>query len=218
MLPIKKIYIDSRFKSSDSASHSDFKIDLPISFLMPEDTGFYIDDVCIPHTWYPISERNNVIAFKYNSTPVLYAYVPPGAYSTSNLGLAIAVALNAALSFALITSNPFESSYDSLTNKLTFKLVAAAKIGSVFQMLTDVEFKVASPTLVVRSMNTTLKNFALKPFDSSNDVTGYIDIYPMRNIYMTASGLGNFNTMIVAGDRNIVKKIPVNAPHGDVIF
>ena len=50
MLPIKKIYIDSRFKSSDSASDSDFKIDLPISFLMPEDTGFYIDDVCIPHT------------------------------------------------------------------------------------------------------------------------------------------------------------------------
>jgi hypothetical protein len=35
---------------------------------------------------------------------------------------------------------------------------------------------------------------------------------------MTASGLGNFNTMSVAGDRNIVKKVPVSAPHGDVIF
>ena len=217
MLPIKKIYIDSRFKSSDSASHSDFKIDLPISFLMPEDTGFYIDDVCIPHTWYPISERNNVVAFKYNSTPVLYAYVPPGNYSTANLGIAIATALNAALSLVLITTNPFESFYDSVTNKLTFKLVTAAQT-SIFQMLTDVEFKAASPTLVVRSMNTTLKHFALKPFDSSNDVSGYIDIYPIRNIYMTASGLGNFNTMSVAGDRNIVKKIPVNAAHGDVIF
>ena len=48
MLPIKKIYIDSRFKSSDSASNSDFKIDLPITLLMQEDTDFYIDDVCIP--------------------------------------------------------------------------------------------------------------------------------------------------------------------------
>ena len=35
---------------------------------------------------------------------------------------------------------------------------------------------------------------------------------------MTASGLGNFNTLSVAGDRNVVKKIPVNAPYGDVIF
>ena len=50
MLPIKKIYIDTRFKSSDSRSDSDFKIDLPTTLLMPEDTGFYIDDVCIPHT------------------------------------------------------------------------------------------------------------------------------------------------------------------------
>ena len=120
MLPIKKIYIDSRFKSSDSASHSDLNIGLPISFLMPEDTGFYIDDVCIPHTWYPISERNNVIAFKYNSTPAFYSYVPPGNYSTSNLGLAIATAMNAALSLVNITANPFESSYASVTNKLTF--------------------------------------------------------------------------------------------------
>ena len=217
MLPIKKNYIDSRFKSSDSASHSDFKIGLQIPFLMQEDTGFCIDDVCIPHTWYPISERNDVIAFGYASTPVLYAYVPPGNYSTSNLGLAIATAMNAALSLVNITANPFESSYASITDKLTFSLVAAAKTG-IFQMLTDVEFQAASPTLVVRSMNTTLKNFALKPFDSSNDVTGYIDIYPMRNIYMTASGLGNFNTMSVAGDRNIVNKIPVNAGHGEVIF
>ena len=64
MLPIKKIYIDSRFKSSDSASDSDFKIDLPTTLLMPEDTGFYIDDVCVPHTWYPVeSGVNNSILF-----------------------------------------------------------------------------------------------------------------------------------------------------------
>ena len=183
---------------------------------MPEDTGFYIDDVCIPHTWYPNSARNNVIAFKYNSLPVHYSFVPPGNYSTSNLGLAIVTAMNLSLD-GLIMNSPFESSCALTTNKLTFKLVAAANTSS-FQILTDVEFKAASPTLVVRSMNTTLKNFALKPFDNSDDVTGYIDIYPLRKIYMTASGLGNFNTMRVAGDRNIVKKIPVNAGHGEVIF
>ena len=81
MLPIHKNYIDSRFKSSDSASHSDFKIDLPITFLLPDDTEFYIEDVCIPHTWYPISERNNIVAFKYNNTSRCYAYVTPGNYN-----------------------------------------------------------------------------------------------------------------------------------------
>ena len=155
MLPTKQIYIESRFKSSDSASHSDFKIDLPISLRMPEDTGFYIDDVCIPNTWYPISERNNVIAFKYNITVAHYAFVPPGNYSTSNLGIAIVTAMNLSLD-GLITNSPFQSSNAAIINKLTFSLVAAAKT-RIFQMLTDVEFKAASPTLVVRSMNTTLK-------------------------------------------------------------
>ena len=42
MLPITKLYVDSRFKSSDSVSDSDFKIDIPINLLMPENTGFYI--------------------------------------------------------------------------------------------------------------------------------------------------------------------------------
>ena len=214
MLPIKKIYIDSRFKSSDSASHSDFKIDLPISFLMPEDTGFYIDDVCIPHTWYPISERNNIIVFKFN-TQVYIAGVPHGNYSTANLGIAIAKAMNDELENI---PSRFESLYDASTNKLTIKLLDDIKAFNVFQIYTDHFVEEIAPSVSHRTINTMTKNFTQKPLDNSDDVSGYIDIYPLRNIYMTASGLGNFNTMSVAGDRNIVKKIPVTAPHGEVIF
>ena len=213
MLPIKKIYIDSRFKSSDSASHSDFKKDLPISFLMPEDTGFYIDDVCIPHTWYPIAERNNIIVVKFN-TQVYIAGVPPGNYSTANLGLAIAQAMNDQLPVI----DRFESLYDAKTNKLTIKLINEFKPANVFQIYTDHFIEEIAPSFAYRTINTMTKNFTQKPLDNSDDVSGYIDMYPLRNIYMTASGLGNFNTMSVAGDRNIVKKIPVNAAHGEVIF
>ena len=201
MLPIKKIYIDSRFKSSDSASDSDFKIDLPISFLMQEDTGFYIDDVCIPHTWYPIAERNNVIVFKFN-TNIYTAYVPHGNYSTLNLGLAIAQVMN----IALPVTDRFESRYDAKTNKLTTKLLDEFKPSNVFQIYTDHFVEEIAPSVAHRTINTMLKNFAQKPLDNSDDVSGYIDMYPFRNIYMTASGLGNFNTVSVAGDRNIVKK------------
>ena len=213
MLPIKKIYIDSRFKSSDSASHSDFKIDLPISFLMPEDTGFYIDDVCIPHTWYPIAERNNMIVFKFNTTTYT-AGIPPGNYSVLNLGLEIAKAMNDALP----VTERFEVLYDIHTNKLTIKLIDEFKAANVFQIYTDHFIEEIAPSLAHRTINPITKNVIQKPLDNSDDVTGYIDMYPLRNIYMTASGLGNFNTMSVAGDRNIVKKIPVNAPHGEVIF
>ena len=97
------------------------------------------------------------------------------------------------------------------------KFIETAKTNA-FQIYTDVELKTVAPSMVTKSMNTILQNVVLKPFDNTDHVSGYIDIYPLRNIYMTASGLGNFNTMSVAGDRNIVKKIPVTASHGEVIF
>ena len=75
MLPIKKIYIDSRFKSSDSASDSDFKIDLPISFLMPEDTSNVTVGIKL--------EYNNIVSFG-NWVPGVWdanvVYVKAGAF------------------------------------------------------------------------------------------------------------------------------------------
>ena len=126
--------------------------------------------------------------------------------------------MNATLLVILNISTPrFESSYNASTNRLTIKLIETVKTNA-FQFYTDVELKTVAPSLVTRSMNTTLNNYVLKPLDNTDHVSGYIDIYSLRNIYMTASGLGNFNTISVAGNRNVVKKIPVTAPHGEVIF
>ena len=81
MLPITKLYVDSRFKSSDSTSDSDFKIDIPINLLTPENTGFYIDDVSIPVSWYTIdANRNNKIRFSFVGV-LQMVEVPPGNYS-----------------------------------------------------------------------------------------------------------------------------------------
>ena len=50
MLPIKKIYVDSRHRTADSESSSNFKIDLPYSITLPENTVFcnrYMYSSCI---------------------------------------------------------------------------------------------------------------------------------------------------------------------------
>ena len=49
-LPIKKLYIDTKYKSRDSVSNSNFKINLPQSLTFPDNSVFYIDDVSIPHS------------------------------------------------------------------------------------------------------------------------------------------------------------------------
>ena len=93
MLPIKKIYIDTRLKAPDSRSDSDFFIDLPTTLLIPEDCGFYME-VCIPHTWYTVEEGfNDSLCFgmgPYHAE----ATVPAGNYSVTGLGAAIATAMS----------------------------------------------------------------------------------------------------------------------------
>ena len=47
MLPIKKIYVDTRFMNLNSKSSSDFTIDLPQSYTLPDNTVAYIEETII---------------------------------------------------------------------------------------------------------------------------------------------------------------------------
>ena len=59
MLECKQIYIDTRFKTADSRSDSDFTIEQPKTINIPEYTIAYINDIVLPVSWTTIDERNN---------------------------------------------------------------------------------------------------------------------------------------------------------------
>jgi len=219
MLPIKKIYVDTRLKAPDSRSDSDFFIDLPTTFLMPDDCGFYIEEVCIPHSWYTVEEGiNDQLSFTMGPSNEDVT-VPPGVYSVTALGAAIATGMsNKAISAGLVPgAGPhFTHEYNNLKQTITIQLTNSLHS---FTILTDAELKVDGNTAVLaRSINGLIKNYTSKPVNNSPFVSGYIDLNPMRNVYLNCSGLGNFNTVTLTGNRNVVKKIPVNAGPGDVIF
>ena len=51
---IKKVYVDSRYKTNDSVSNSDLEFELKEALYLPDNTVCYIDDISIPHTWFTI--------------------------------------------------------------------------------------------------------------------------------------------------------------------
>ena len=61
MLAIKKVYIDTRFKTSESKSVSDFFVELPMTVNIPDRCVCYIDDIVIPVSWTSVNETNNNI-------------------------------------------------------------------------------------------------------------------------------------------------------------
>ena len=104
---VKKVYIDSRYKSNDSVSNSDFKFELKEALDLPDNTVCYIDDVCIPHTWRTIETHNNrlyiilrtgVVDFDGTTTYNWFPYVltlPVGNYNGLTLASSIQNLLNA---------------------------------------------------------------------------------------------------------------------------
>ena len=58
-LPIKKVYVNSRYKTADSVSDSNFKFELPYVLTMPPNAIFYITDVCIPNLFKTIARDEN---------------------------------------------------------------------------------------------------------------------------------------------------------------
>ena len=59
MLPIKKVYIDTKHKTADSVSNSDFTVALPETISLPEGAVVYVDSVCLPYSWYTITDNFN---------------------------------------------------------------------------------------------------------------------------------------------------------------
>ena len=61
MLPIKQIYIDSRNRTADSIDASNFSIHLPYTIEIPDNTVFFVTNVCIPHVYQLIETGVNDI-------------------------------------------------------------------------------------------------------------------------------------------------------------
>ena len=54
ILPIKKMYCDTKFRRKDSKFSSSFEIDLPGTLKLPDNCVSFVDDIDIPVTWYTV--------------------------------------------------------------------------------------------------------------------------------------------------------------------
>ena len=72
---IKKVYIDSGYKTSDSISSSGLKFEIQERLGLSDNTVCYIDDMSIPHTWYTIGTYNNQLYVETTNNSITNATV-----------------------------------------------------------------------------------------------------------------------------------------------
>ena len=99
------MYVDSRYKTSNSISNCDFKFELKETLDLPDNTVCYIDDISIPHSWWSVENNNNKLYVETQSNYTIFV-VPSGNYT----GVSLATALQTLLQtrFVLVRiSNAF---------------------------------------------------------------------------------------------------------------
>ena len=57
---VKKVFVDSRCRTNDSVSNSEFKSGLNQALDLPDNTVCYVDDIPIPHALRTIESHNNI--------------------------------------------------------------------------------------------------------------------------------------------------------------
>ena len=235
MLPVKKIYVDSKYKTTDSVSDSNFKFQLPQTCYMPDDTKFFISDVCIHHTFNTINDFNSKLYLRIFYTGGPNVGQPHEDYildldQKSYIGTTFATMLKSKIQEKLPNITTIQCTFNSTTNKLSITINEHIE----FQFLTDKEL-LDPATLTagnfawngdaynkndLKSANTIISNTANNstPYTDTVQFNNHLNLQPIRNIYIHSPNLGNFQTLGARGEQTIIKKVPVSSNQGDMIF
>ena len=189
MLPVKKLYIDSKARTKDSKSATDFSIDLVESLNMPEGAAFQVCDVLIPHTWYLIDENSCNMYISERKGPASAVFtltLPTGNYDGPAFSREIGKQLHETTTKLYL----YNVNYDEATERLH---ISANGINGVitphsFAIMTDEEV-LAEPSLNVtqpKSLNKFLGNTTPREYvpDLDEFISKRLQFNPVKYIFI----------------------------------
>jgi hypothetical protein len=223
-----KICIDSRFRTENSQSDTDFSIELPESITFPPGTVCMVTDICIPNAWYTIeSGVNDRLYFRYEVYGVRYdnvIFLTEGNYNLTTLADEIEQKL-----LALTLTHPtFQPSVDIDETKGNLKISTTFDDPGTFYFLPDRSLKMQSvqnswigqpySTGDPQSANNIISNRTFVGYNKDKPfVSGFIDTLTHHTIYIKCAQLGTFQNIGPQGERDILKKVVVTVPFGQLI-
>ena len=225
MLPVKKLYIDSKARTADSKSTSDFSLDLTESLTMPEGAVFQVCDVLIPHSWYLIDDSNRNLYFFELDGLVGSGFFTIALNIGNYLGPDLAGEIGRALHAQATKFFSYNVAYDDSTRKIHISASTQSNFGiHSWKILTDKE-AVEVPDFGITKANslnkflgiTTIMN-TFVPGSDEGFFSNHLQFDPIKYLFIKSANLGTFNTMGSFGERTIIKKVPVTAGKGEMIL
>jgi hypothetical protein len=222
MLDIKKVYVDTRFKTPDSKSDSDLFIELPRSLNVPDNVICYITDVVIPVSWSTIDARNNNL-YMHLERGEDKTYKKKALAQMNYNGTTFSAALEATVNNALTSIVSFDVLYDLNDNMISIKQrdnfeVKATIVCGADLLVGNVWILPVSKT-AIQSLNGVLRiGKTSYEFKEGFPYVAYIDLHTTRNLYITSSSLASYNTISNFETDVIIQKVAVKANYSEMLF
>ena len=218
-LPVKKIYVDSRFCTPDSVSNSNFKIQLNRTVSLPKNAVFYIENFVCSHSFYTIETGINDSLYVQVNSYFYNVKLQSANYNGTTFAAQLQTQLN---TIGPIFTVVFNVNQNNLTISClypnTFCIYTDADLATkVNNTWTGSSYTTTAPSSCNDILNSTFTNSP--QFNSTTPYTsGALEMLAFRNIYLTSPNLSSFSTMGARGESNIIKKIPITSDFGFLII
>jgi len=235
----RRIVIDSRYKTEDSISDTDFWVSLPYAVEIPKGSQLFVDGFSCSHSWPTIQSGVNdrvyvqeqLGAAGSHTTQDRIAVLSPGTYNATTLAQELAIQLNAASFIATVGGNSYQwtCSVDDGRILVQHNIPNSAGRGYLYSKeWTDPPATYLravhslSNTQSLASANETLgfitnPNLSDQYIHSGQALTfSFMDLQFHKQIFLCAN-IGESSMQLLNGDTSCIARILVNTQQGDVI-
>ena len=233
-LPVRRIHIDSREKTDNSDSHSDFRIRLSQSCQFPEDTVCMVDNISIPNTFLTVQTGVNdslYVAEQLGPTVLCRKVtLDPAYYNATTFAAELALKLNTGTPAVMV-----QNGYTAVYNPSFGNVLVTGHASYNFVILSDEQIQrfpdaghpdATGGTLKIdknfpNSANGILRNVSNgnKASDPANYhfVTlyrsGFLDLLPVHNCFIH-SNIADNNVMTPRGMSDCIACCPISSDAG----
>ena len=223
-----RLYIDSRYRTAESRSSSDFTVELNEALDLPARTKVRIYNLCVPYSWYTVEQGLNEFLYLAekrpdNSWAGRVLSLPTGMYDGPKLATNMRLAFNDG---SIYGNDPYSVAYNDRTGRITITLV----VPGTWALVDDLSLSRPSPLATFSFLGGAS---ALRPLSFNRNLriasttqvgwaqsflTEFVDLMAIKTVYLTSTSLGNLSNVGPSpGQRDVLCVLPVTVSYGYLI-
>lgn len=194
---VTKVFLDSRYASPNGL----FEIPGEALILEPTSRCWLGEFTCVA-SWDTIDATNDTVTVNEMGINRIL-YIPHGPHDVDSLQTSLEASLNT-------NAPPGIGTY-------TVSRISTGTSGNSYRSF---RIRVTTGTFAFPAASNTLKSIVSFPYgevQAPYQMSYFVDVRRVHNIYINAPGFGNHNTVSPTGTRGVLAKVPVTAGYGSLV-